>query len=85
MFSQTAEYALRTIVFIASRGGVAATVRELAVQTRCPEGYLAKVIQSLVRGGLVGAQRGPHGGSVLARTQEQISIHDVLEAVDPLP
>ena len=84
MFSQTAEYALRVVAHLATTGGKAATTKEIAVATRVPEGYLAKVLQSLSRGGIVRSQRGPGGGSVLARTPEEITIYDVVQAVDPI-
>ncbi len=84
MFSQTAEYALRVIAYLASLDGHPATTRQLAVSTRIPEGYLAKVIRSLNRAGLVISQRGLHGGSILARPPQDISVFDVVNAVAPI-
>jgi len=84
MLSQTSEYALRIIVFLASRGGQPATIRQIAAATRVPEGYLAKVLQCLSRAGLVHSQRGLHGGSVLARPAERLTVLDVIQAVDPI-
>ena len=68
MFSQTLEYALRIVVYIAGAGGKPATTRQIALATHVPESYLSKVLQGLSRGGLVSSQRGLHGGSVLARS-----------------
>jgi len=85
MFSQTTEYALRVIAYVASLGGEAATTRQISVATHVPEGYLAKVVRSLNREGLLNSQRGLHGGSVLARPPEQITVYDVINAIDPLP
>ena len=42
------------------------------------------MLQSLSRGGIVRSQRGPHGGSVLARPAEELTIYDVIQAVDPI-
>ena len=84
MISQTAEYALRVVVHLASQNGVPVTTHQLALATRVPEGYLSKVIQSLSRAGLLRSQRGLHGGSVLTRAPAEMSIHDVVEAVDPI-
>jgi Rrf2 family protein len=84
MFSQTAEYALRVVAHLAAVGGKSATTREIAAGTRVPEGYLAKVLQSLSRAGIVRSQRGPGGGSVLARPPEELTIYDVVQAVDPI-
>ena len=85
MFSQTMEYALRVVAYLAGQGDQPATTKQLAAATRIPEGYLAKVIRSLNRAGLVRSQRGLHGGSVLARPADQITVSDVVESVSPLP
>lgn len=85
MFSQTMEYALRVVAYLTSQGDQPVTTRQLAAATRIPEGYLAKVIRSLNRAGLVRSQRGLHGGSTLARPADQITVYDVVDSVSPLP
>ena len=85
MFSQTAEYALRVVAYLATLKGEPATTRQVAAATRVPEGYLAKVIGSLSRAGVLTARRGLHGGSALARPAEEITIYDVMQAVAPIP
>lgn len=85
MFSQTAEYALRIVVFLGTLRGTPATTKQVAAATRVPEGYLAKILQSLSRARLVSSQRGLHGGSVLARDAASITIYDVVTAITPLP
>lgn len=84
MISQTAEYALRIAVFLGTQNGVPATTRQIAVATRVPESYLAKVLQGLSRAGIVSSQRGLHGGSVLARPPGALSVYDVIQAIDPI-
>jgi Rrf2 family protein len=85
MFSQTAEYALRIIVYLASLDAdTPATISEIADATRTPPGYLAKVLRQLSRAKLIHSQRGPRGGSVLARDAKHISVYDVIQAVDPI-
>lgn len=84
MFSQTSEYALRVVVYLASLDGKPATIPRIADATRTPEGYLAKVLRGLALAELVRSQRGPQGGSVLARPAEQITVYDVIQAVDPI-
>jgi Rrf2 family protein len=85
MLSQTAEYAVRVIVFIGTLRGEPATTKQIAAATRVPEGYLAKILQSLSRAGLVQSQRGLHGGSILARDPGKITLYDVVNAISPLP
>lgn len=84
MFSQTTEYALRVVVYLASLEGTPATINQMASATKAPAGYLAKVLLSLSKAGLVRTQRGLHGGSVLDRPAVQITVYDVIQAVDPI-
>jgi Rrf2 family nitric oxide-sensitive transcriptional repressor len=84
MFSQTTEYALRAIVLLASRPGAPITTDEIAKATQVPKSYLAKVMQSLVRAGTVQAQRGKHGGFMLARAAGKITVLEVVQVVDPI-
>jgi Rrf2 family protein len=84
MFSQTAEYALRAIVYLASRHDQACTTQEIAEAARVPAQYLAKVMQSLSRAGLVHSQRGLHGGFTLAIPAQELTVHAVIQAVDPI-
>ncbi len=83
MFSQTVEYALRAAVFLADQGK-ACTTPEIARATRVPAPYLAKVLQSLSRGGIVRSQRGLHGGFQLASDPSQVTIWDVVQCVEPI-
>lgn len=85
MFSQTVEYALRAMVCLASESPAARTTQQIAEVTKVPAAYLAKVIQSLNRAGLVHSQRGIGGGVSLMRAPNQISILEVVNAVDPIP
>jgi Rrf2 family protein len=83
MISQTLEYALRAAVSLAYNHGQPRTSEQLAKDTQVPVMYLSKIMQGLVRAGLVNSQRGPGGGFTLAREPEEITIWDVTEAVDP--
>ena len=85
MFSQTAEYALRTVVFLGTLRGRPATTSQIAAATRVPVGYLSKILNSLVRAGIVRSQRGPGGGSVLARPPDELTVYDVVSTIAPLP
>lgn len=84
MLSQTAEYALRAVVFLGEQYGSPCTTREIAEATQVPNGYLSKVLQALNRGGLVRSQRGLHGGFQLRSSPADVSLLDVLEVVEPL-
>ncbi len=85
MTSQTAEYALRAIVWLASRPDRALSTQEVSAATKVPVGYLSKVLQALARGGLVVSSSGRSGGFLLARPSQRISVLDVINAVDGIP
>ncbi|MHB1557499.1 MAG: RrF2 family transcriptional regulator [Isosphaeraceae bacterium] len=84
MISQTAEYALRAVVALGLRRGGSLTTQQIASQTQVPAGYLSKVLQAMARAGLVEGQRGSGGGFVLARLPHEITVLDVINAVDPV-
>jgi len=83
VISQTAEYALRAIVFLAATGRPA-VVQEIARATKVPAGYLSKVLQLLGRSAMVRSQRGPGGGFTLAVPPEKLTVLRVVNAVDPV-
>ncbi len=86
MISQTVEYALRAMVRLAELpSGQTLNSETLAMLTQAPAGYLSKVLRDLVVGGLVISQRGPSGGFSLARPPGQITMLDVVNAVDEIP
>jgi len=85
VFSQTAEYALRAVVFLAERPpGTRWAAQKIADGTQIPSGYLSKIMQSLARHQVVSSQRGPSGGFSLGRPPRQISLYEILKAVDPI-
>ena len=84
MISQTAEYALRAVVFLGSHVGQPVTTQRVAAATRVPAGYLSKVLQALGKAGLVEARRGLRGGYFLARPLDALTVLDVINSVDPL-
>ena len=84
MLPKTAEYALRATVWLAQSPEESVSAEDLAEVTKVPRRYLHKVVQDLVRGGLLHSQSGPGGGYSLARRPEKITILDVVNAVAPL-
>jgi len=84
MFSQTVEYALRAVVHLAANSPNPQTTEQIAKATKTPEAYLSKVLQSLRRAGVVNSQRGVGGGAVLVKTADELTILEVVNAVDPI-
>jgi len=83
MISQTVEYALRAVVTIAKHEGVPCTAQQISQITQVPGPYLSKLMQGLVREGIVSSQRGLHGGFVLAKEPSKLTIWEVADAVEP--
>ena len=79
--SARVDYALRAAVELAA-AGAPRTVEQLAVAQDIPNKYLESILGELRRGGLLRSQRGPEGGYRLARPAAQISIADVIRALD---
>lgn len=84
MFSQTVEYALRAAVFLAHQSPALCTTDQIATATLVPKAYLAKVLQNLVRNGIVHSQRGIGGGMTLVKTPDKLTILEVVNAVEPI-
>jgi Rrf2 family protein len=83
MISKSTEYALRAMVCVA-RSERRINVGEIAELTQVPSRYLAKVMQGLARAGLVTSMRGRTGGFVLAKAPAELTILEIVNAVDPI-
>ena len=79
--SARVDYALRAMCELAAAGGPR-TVDQLAAAQKIPAKYLESILGELRRGGLLRSQRGPEGGYRLGRPADQISIADVIRALD---
>jgi Rrf2 family protein len=81
--SKKADYALMAMKHLALRGDQgSSSAREIAGAYDIPIELLAKVLQRLVRGGLLASHQGTRGGYQLARMPSQISVADVIQAID---
>ncbi len=79
--SARVDYALRAMAELAA-ASAPRTVEQLAAAQRIPSKYLENILGELRRGGLLRSQRGPDGGHRLARPASEISIADVIRALD---
>jgi Rrf2 family protein len=81
--TRTADYAIRVMIHLAGLPCGARTSREtLAKWTQVPGEFLSKVLQSLARARLIQSHRGTRGGFELARSGSQITMLDVVEAIE---
>ena len=79
--SARVDYALRAVAELAA-AEAPRTVEQLSAAQKIPNKYLESILGELRRGGLLRSQRGPDGGYRLARPAGQISIADVIRALD---
>jgi Rrf2 family protein len=81
--SKKADYALIAMKHLALRGDRgSSSAREIAEQYDIPIELMAKVLQRLVRRGLLASHQGTRGGYQLARVPAQISVADVIQAIE---
>ena len=81
--SKKTDYALMAMKHLAVRGDRgSSSAREIAEQYDIPIELMAKVLQRLVRRGLLESHQGTRGGYQLARLPAEISIADVIQAID---
>lgn len=85
--SAKSDYALRALIELARAAVDGAPPRpvsaeELGRRQEIPPGFLQAILADLRRAGIVASQRGQAGGWRLARRAEQVSVADVIRAVD---
>jgi Rrf2 family protein len=80
--SARAEYAVRALAELTYAGGGPLTVADLAAAQDIPPRFLQNILLLLRQRGLVQSQRGAEGGYRLARPASEISLADILRAVD---
>src|SRR5512138_935879 len=82
--SKKADYALIAMKHLAQKAGAntSSSAREIAEQYNIPIELMAKVLQRLVRTGLLVSTQGTRGGYTLGRSSTTISIADIIQAID---
>lgn len=81
--SSKGRYSVRAMFDIAFYGeGTAAQIKDIAERQGIPARFLEQIFQDLRRAGLVSSKRGPRGGYQLARHPREISVGDVVRAVE---
>jgi Rrf2 family protein len=81
--TRQADYAVRAILHLAQANpGERAATSRIAQQQRIPPSFLAKIISQLSIAGLLHTSRGARGGVTLARDPQDITLLEVIEAID---
>lgn len=83
--SQKLEYACRALAQLAKRhdGTTITRLEELAQREAVSANFLVQILNDLRRSGLIASRRGKAGGYLLARPPGQITLHEIVSAVDP--
>jgi len=85
IYSRSAEYAIRAFVYLA---GVPkdkyVMVKTIAQESGIPSHFLAKILQQLARKGFLRSSKGPTGGFCLSRDPEDITLLEIVDAIDGL-
>ena len=84
MLTKTSEYALRSIVYVAMQAaeGKKIGIKEIAKELELPLHFIGKILQDLVRKGIIASVKGPNGGFYLSRSAREITIMDVVRVID---
>ncbi len=81
--TRQADYAIRAVLYLARLGpNQRAATHQVAQEQRIPASFLAKIISQLSIAGLLHTSRGARGGVALAREAKEITLLDVVEAID---
>lgn len=81
--TRQADYAVRAVLYLARLGMTErAATSTVAQEQRIPPSFLAKIISQLSIAGLLHTSRGARGGVTLAREPREISLLEVIEAID---
>jgi Rrf2 family protein len=81
--TRQADYAIRAVLYLTKLGtGQRAATSAVALKQHIPPSFLAKIISQLSIAGLLHTSRGARGGVMLARDPHEISLLDVVEAID---
>jgi Rrf2 family protein len=81
--TRQADYAVRAVLYLSRMGNnQRAATSTVAQEQRIPPSFLAKIISQLSIAGLLHTSRGARGGVTLAREPKEITLLEVIEAID---
>jgi Rrf2 family protein len=85
MFSKACEYAIRATVYITGQSdqGMRASLKDIAKEIDSPEAFTAKILQALVRNGIIDSVKGPSGGFMIEKkNMSRIRLSQIVSAID---
>ena len=85
LVSQGAQYAILTIIAISKHSNDVILAFKLSISLNCTVAYLSQILSKLKATGILNSQRGLNGGVYLPKPLEEVSIYDVVSAIDGEP
>jgi len=84
MTSNTCKYAIRAVIYLALNADMARriSIEKISNDLEIPSPFLGKILQILVRHGILVSTKGPNGGFALGKPAERIRIMDLIEIID---
>ncbi len=84
MLSSSCKYGVRAVLLIASKpsGDGMVGLKTIASELKIPQPFLAKILQILSRNKILNSAKGPHGGFSLMRPASEITLMDIVRAID---
>ena len=79
--TRKADYAIRCVLHLSRNLEAVTSVEEISKAMFVPKTFLAKILQSLMKAGIVSSVRGVKGGFQLAKRPKDINLLDVIEAI----
>lgn len=83
LISQGAQYAISAVIALSKQPeGTTVSAAALAEPLNCPPAYLSQVLSKLKPSGILNSQRGLNGGVYLAKSPDEITLFEVINAID---
>ena len=79
--TRKADYAIRCVLHLSRQPEALSSVEDISKAMLVPKTFLAKILQSLMKAGIVSSTRGVKGGFRLAKSPKDITLLEVIEAI----
>ena len=78
----TTDYAIRTVMHLASRPGSYVSGKAICADTNIPSNYIHHIAHKLISGGILNSVKGQRGGYYLEKTPEEITLLDIVTIME---
>jgi Rrf2 family protein len=82
LLSKSAEYGIRAVLYIASNQNKLIALRDISKELKVPHHFLAKIVQKLVKAGIIKSKKGKKGGLRLGKKPSKLKIIEVISIID---